>query len=58
MGHEIMNQVYMITYPSGKIYIGKDSYGNPRYFGSPDPDIINNDFAILPKPPKPKPLNG
>ena len=38
----------MITYPTGKIYIGKDMYGNSRYFGSPNPDTINEDFEKLP----------
>jgi hypothetical protein len=37
----------MITYPTGKIYIGKDAYGNSRYFGSPNPDVINEDFEKL-----------
>lgn len=40
-------QVYMITYPTGKIYIGKDTHGNSRYFGSPNPDVINEDFEKL-----------
>ena len=44
-----MKQVYKITYPTGKIYIGKDSVGSHKYFGSPDMDIINKDFNILPK---------
>ena len=39
----------MITYPTGKIYIGKDAYGSYRYFGSPDMEIVNEDFATLPK---------
>ncbi len=39
----------MITYPTGKIYIGKDSIGSHRYFGSPDMDVINEDFANLPE---------
>jgi hypothetical protein len=43
-----MKQVYKITYPTGKIYIGKDSVGSYRYFGSPDIDIINADFENLP----------
>ncbi len=43
-----MKQVYMITYPTGKIYIGKDSVGSYRYFGSPNMDIINEDFRSLP----------
>jgi hypothetical protein len=42
-----MKQIYMITYPTRKIYIGKDSVGSCRYFGSPDMDIINEDFEIL-----------
>lgn len=37
----------MITYPTGKIYIGKDSYGSARYMGSPDRDLINADFENL-----------
>jgi hypothetical protein len=42
-----MKQIYMITYPTGKIYIGKDSVGSHRYFGSPDMDVINTDFLNL-----------
>ncbi len=44
-----MKQIYLITYPTGKIYIGKDSVGSHRYFGSPDMDLINDDFQNLPK---------
>lgn len=44
-----MKQVYKITYPTGKIYIGKDSVGSARYMGSPDWKIVNEDFARLPK---------
>ncbi len=40
-------QVYKITYPTGKIYIGKDNYGSYRYFGSPDIDVVNADFMKL-----------
>ena len=42
-----MKQIYMITYPTQRIYIGKDSVGSHRYFGSPDMDIINDDFKRL-----------
>jgi hypothetical protein len=42
-------QIYKISYPTGKIYIGKDEYGSFRYFGSPDPDTVNDDFLKLPK---------
>ena len=44
-----MKQIYKITYPTGKIYIGKDSVGSYRYYGSPDMDIVNSDFENLPK---------
>lgn len=42
-----MKQVYKITYPTGKIYIGKDSVGSYRYFGSPDIQTVNADFLSL-----------
>jgi hypothetical protein len=41
--------IYKITYPTGKIYIGKDSVGSARYMGSPNPLLINADFERLPK---------
>lgn len=44
-----MKQIYKITYPTGKIYIGKDSVGSSRYFGSPDINLVNADFALLPE---------
>ena len=44
-----MKQVYKITYPTGKIYIGKDSIGSYRYYGSPDMQVVNEDFARLPE---------
>ena len=44
-----MKQVYKFTYPTGKIYIGKDSIGSHRYFGSPNIEVINRDFQTLPK---------
>ncbi len=42
-----MKQIYKITYPTGKIYIGKDSYGSYRYFGSPNIEVVNADFESL-----------
>lgn len=36
-----MKQVYKITYPTDKIYIGKDSIGSHRYSGSPHMDVAN-----------------
>ncbi|GAA0207101.1 hypothetical protein GCM10009123_13230 [Kangiella japonica] len=43
-----VKQIYKITYPTGKIYIGKDSIGSYRYFGTPNMQVINNDFGGLP----------
>jgi len=43
-GANQLKQIYKITYPSGKIYIGKDSTGSHRYFGSPDIEVVNLDF--------------
>lgn len=43
-----LKQVYLLTYPSGKIYVGKDSVGSARYMGSPDPNLVNADFRTLP----------
>lgn len=42
-----MKQIYKITYPTGKIYVGKDSVGSYRYYGSPDMDTVNADFMNL-----------
>ncbi len=36
--------IYKITYPNGKIYIGKDLTGTFRYFGSPDSKLLESDF--------------
>ena len=40
-----MKWVYKITYPNGKIYIGKDLTGTFRYFGSPNSKLIEQDFS-------------
>jgi hypothetical protein len=37
--------VYRITYPNGKIYIGKDLTGSANYFGSADSGLIEKDFT-------------
>jgi hypothetical protein len=47
-GVRTVKQIYKITYPTGKIYIGKDSIGSHRYMGSPNMDLVNADFANLP----------
>lgn len=44
-----MKQIYKITYlPTNKIYIGKVAYESFRYFGSPDIQVVNEDFLKLP----------
>jgi hypothetical protein len=41
-----MKVIYKITYPNGKIYVGKDSTGdNLRYFGSPNREDLEKDFS-------------
>ena len=37
--------MYKITYPNGKIYIGKDLTDSINYFGSADSDLIARDFT-------------
>jgi hypothetical protein len=40
-----MKVVYKITYPNGKIYIGKDLTDSINYFGSADSHLIEKDFT-------------
>lgn len=40
-----MKVVYRITYPNGKIYIGKDLTDSINYFGSADSRLIERDFT-------------
>ncbi|MFH1789441.1 MAG: GIY-YIG nuclease family protein [Candidatus Altiarchaeota archaeon] len=40
-----MKWIYRITYPNGKIYIGKDLTGTFRYFGSPNSKLLEKDFT-------------
>ena len=40
-----MKVIYKITYPNGKIYVGKDLTDNINYFGSADSDLIAKDFT-------------
>jgi hypothetical protein len=37
--------VYKITYPNGKIYVGKDLTDSITYFGSPNKTLIEKDFT-------------
>lgn len=39
-----MKVLYKITYPNGKIYIGKDLTDTMNYFGSADSKLIEKDF--------------
>lgn len=38
--------VYKITYPNGKIYVGKDLTGSMNYFGSANSGLIEKDFTL------------
>lgn len=40
-----MKVIYRITYPNGKIYIGKDLTDSINYFGSADSNLIAADFT-------------
>lgn len=40
-----LNVIYKITYPNGKIYIGKDLTDSINYFGSASSDLIAKDFT-------------
>lgn len=38
--------IYRVTYPNGKIYVGMDLTGDPRYFGSPSRVLLERDFSL------------
>ena len=40
-----MKVIYKITYPNGKIYIGRDLTDSINYFGSASSDLIARDFT-------------
>lgn len=40
-----MKVIYKITYPNGKIYIGKDLTDSINYFGSASDSLIEKDFS-------------
>lgn len=42
---EKMKVIYKITYPNGKIYVGKDLTDSINYFGSANSDLIAQDFT-------------
>jgi len=37
--------IYKVTYPNGKIYIGKDLTNTITYFGSVNSDLVAQDFT-------------
>ena len=37
--------IYKITYPNGKIYVGKDLTNTLNYFGSANSKLIEKDFT-------------
>ena len=42
---QLMKVIYKITYPNGKIYVGKDLTDSINYFGSADSKLIEKDFT-------------
>ena len=40
-----MKIIYKITYPNGKIYVGKDLTDSINYFGSASSELISKDFT-------------
>jgi len=40
-----MRVIYKITYPNGKIYVGRDLTDDINYFGSADSRLIAADFT-------------
>lgn len=40
-----MKIIYKITYPNGKIYVGKDLTNTITYFGSPNSKLLEADFT-------------
>jgi len=45
----MLKNIYKITYPNGKIYIGKDLTNTLNYFGSADSSLIEKDFSEIEK---------
>jgi hypothetical protein len=41
----LVKVIYRITYPNGKIYVGKDASGSGNYFGSADSRVVERDFS-------------
>jgi hypothetical protein len=37
--------VYLVRFPNGKIYVGKDLTDTITYFGSPDAALVADDFT-------------
>ena len=44
--HRRIKAIYKITYPNGKIYVGKDLVHNINYFGSACGESIGADFTL------------
>ena len=44
--HRKLKVIYKITYPNGKIYVGKDLVHNINYFGSANGELIGQDFTL------------
>lgn len=44
--HRKLKVVYKITYPNGKIYVGKDLVHNINYFGSANGELIGQEVTF------------
>jgi hypothetical protein len=51
-----MKVIYKITYPNGKIYVGKDLSDSINYFGSANNELIARDFTRCDRQHKSDPL--
>jgi hypothetical protein len=44
--HRRLKVIYRITYPNGKIYVGKDLVHSVKYFGSANGELIGQNFTF------------
>ena len=41
-----MKWIYKITYPNGKIFVGKDLTGSINFFGTAESETVEQDFSF------------
>lgn len=47
MARDGIKVIYKVTYPNGKIYVGKDLTNSLTYFGSPKCEDVEKDFTEI-----------